>query len=212
MKNLISISITVFCILSTCSFTSKQANVSVTASTRQVYGTFQDPRDKHVYKTVQIGSQVWLAENLKFKTPTGNFAYDLNESKVAVYGLLYNWQTALQACPKGWHLPTVEEWKQLSDALGGEQQAGTQLKAPLGWEADNGEGQNSSGFSAVGAGYRHSDGTFGSLGANCNFWSATPAEENFVWGYNLNYGSNLLSIRKYSVTNYYSVRCVKDSN
>jgi len=85
-------------------------------------GTFTDPRDGKVYKTVKIGEQVWMAENL---------AYDAGE-----YRYHYDWETAKEACPPGWHLPTNEEWQTLVDFAGGKDIAGEKLKAKRGWNTD----------------------------------------------------------------------------
>jgi len=87
--------------------------------------TFTDSRDGKVYKTVKIGEQVWLAENLAFNAPSSKF-YEK-------YGRLYDWKTALSVCPKGWHLPSDNEWQALVDFAGGGEVAGKKFKSRSGW-------------------------------------------------------------------------------
>jgi uncharacterized protein (TIGR02145 family) len=95
----------------------------------QTIGTFTDSRDGKVYKTVKIGDQVWMAENLAYKPTSGNsLKYESEADYTAVYGYLYDWKTAMKVCPKGWRLPTDDEWAELSEYLGGEKIAGGKLK------------------------------------------------------------------------------------
>lgn len=89
------------------------------ASFSQETGTFTDLRDGKVYKTVQIGTQIWMAENLAFKFPDSCYTYDNNSSSVKEFGYMYHWETAKHICPSGWHIPTAEEWTQLSVFFGG---------------------------------------------------------------------------------------------
>jgi uncharacterized protein (TIGR02145 family) len=83
----------------------------------QVTGNFTDPRDGKTYKTVEIGTQTWMAENLAYKVEKGCWAYDNNQSNVKTYGYLYDWKIAKEVCPSGWHLPSDSEWTILSDYL-----------------------------------------------------------------------------------------------
>ncbi|HIA36920.1 MAG TPA: hypothetical protein EYN89_09405, partial [Flavobacteriales bacterium] len=135
------------------------------------FGQITDKRDGKTYKTVIIGTQEWMAENLAFKPSSGNYwAYDDNNSNVAKYGYLYDWETAQNVCPSGWHLPTDEEWTTLTDYLGGEEVAGTKMKSTSGWK-DNGIGTNESGFSGLPGGYRYDDGYYSSIGWSGLWWS-----------------------------------------
>jgi len=181
---------------------------------------FVDTRDNHVYKLVVIGNQTWMAENLAFKASGGCWAYDNNQSNVEKYGYLYNWETAKNACPAGWHLPTDEEWKQLEKYLGmSESEAnqadawrgdgvGTQLKSTSGWY-NSGNGSNSSGFNALPSGYRLTDGTFYLVTYSTYFWSSSP-DGQYAWKRSLNYGYSKVYRGSYDPAYGFSVRCLRD--
>lgn len=112
------------------------------------YGSFKDYRDGKTYKTIKIGNQVWMAENLAYKSDSGNYwAYDNELKKEYSYGYLYDWKTGCKVCPNGWHLPSNEEWAILVDYLGGENIAGKKMKSVSNWK-EGSSGTNLSGFSA----------------------------------------------------------------
>jgi len=81
-------------------------------------GTFTDPHDGNVYKWVKIGDQIWMAENLRFETDDGSWCWENKEENCHSRGRLYNWATAMEASPPGWHLPSDDEWKELERTLG----------------------------------------------------------------------------------------------
>jgi len=194
---------------------SSPSNTSTTSS------TFTDPRDGRVYKTVKIGGQVWLAENLAFEAPGKNCkSPDNDPDNFEKYGLLYDWETAMKACPPGWHLPSNEEWQKLVDLAGGKDIAGKKLKAKSGWFHHDGKPSNGTddfGFSALPGGYGHrtvdfSIVEFGNIECTGTWWSAT--EYSASKAYHLTIHNRGTSTNKdtadKSQFKLYSVRCIKD--
>ncbi len=171
-------------------------------------GSFTDSRDRKTYKYVTIGKQVWMAENLAYKPSSGSYwAYDNNSSNVAKYGYLYDWQTAKNVCPTGWHLPSDAEWTQFTDFVGSN--PGTKLKAKSGWSS-NGNGTDDYGFSALPGGHRYSYGTFISIGDNGYWWSSTELNASSAWYRAMFYSSSFVSRLGSNKSWGFSVRCVRD--
>ncbi|MBI9067199.1 MAG: hypothetical protein JEZ09_07900 [Salinivirgaceae bacterium] len=79
--------------------------------------TFTDTRDGKEYKTVTIGNQIWMTENLAFKADSGCLTYYKNTDSIGKYGYYYSWKTALNVCPQGWHLPSAVNYQTLIDTL-----------------------------------------------------------------------------------------------
>jgi len=117
------------------------------AAFAQQKGSFTDSRDKKTYKTVKIGEQTWMAENLNYNA-SGSTCYGNKPANCDKYGRLYEWKTAKKICPAGWHLPTKEEWDILIATVGGKETAGKFLKATSGWNK-NGNGTDKFGFAAM---------------------------------------------------------------
>ena len=170
--------------------------------------TLVDKRDGKKYKTVKIGNQTWMAENLNYQTQD-SYCYGDDESDCSKYGRLYKWEAAVKACPSGWHLPSKEELKKLFSSVGGKEVAGKSLKTKEGWN-NGGNGTDAFGFSALPAGSREISGGYNDEGYRARFWSST---ENYSYGaciMYLNYtddDANLGYEGKYSG---FSVRCLKD--
>jgi hypothetical protein len=78
------------------------------------FGSFTDARDGQTYKTVNIGSQTWMAKNLNFAAPLGSWCYNNDGVNCINYGRLYTWIAAKSACPIGWHLPSDDDWHKLA--------------------------------------------------------------------------------------------------
>jgi uncharacterized protein (TIGR02145 family) len=182
-----------------------------------------------VYKTVTIGSQEWMAENLrtskyrngdaiagnlsddqwKSATSGAQAVYDNKNSNLTTYGRLYNWYAVKDTrglCPVGWHVPTDAEWTELTNFLGGEKVAGKKMKS------SSMGGTNSSGFSALPGGVRnYTYGHFSVEGFSGLWWSSSAYGANNAWDRLLHssrddvYGGSSSSPR-----NGVSVRCVRD--
>ena len=171
------------------------------------YGTLTDERDGKTYKTVVIGKQTWMAENLNFETRF-SYCYENKDENCAKYGRLYTWDAAMEACPSGWGLPSLEEFQALVAAVGGYPVAGKALKSTEGWK-DGGNGTDEYGFSALPAGYMQEDSTFHNVGEYAQFWSTSGT----TWMYQLeaafdNDSSFLFSVyREFAL----SVRCLKSA-
>ena len=171
---------------------------------------FLDPRDGKTYKTVKIGKQVWLAENLAYKPSSGNYwAYDNNSSNVVKFGYMYDWQTAKNACPTGWHLPSDAEWTQLIDFV---ESNADKLKARSGWYND-GNGTDDYGFSAFPAGERSfNSGNFFVMGINGYWWSSSESGTANAWvRYIDSFFKDVGRSEYYDKRNGCSVRCLRDS-
>lgn len=178
--------------------------------------TFTDSRDNQTYKTIKIGNQYWMAENINFETESGSGPYQDDSSLSKVYGRLYSWKTAREVCPDGWHLPSDEEWTEFIDYLGGENTAGGKMKTPNAqyWKSPNSGATNNSGFSALPGGYALNSiirFEFDRLGENTYFWSSTRNNDGNVWVRTLSFEKESVARDWFGPAGYYlSVRCIKD--
>jgi len=179
---------------------------------------FLDPRDGKVYKTVQIGEQVWLAENLNYECE-GSVCYGNNPANGEKYGRLYDLETAKKVCPPGWHLPNLEEWDILADFAGGDGIAEIKLRTKNGWEWNDhenisGNGTDDYGFSALPGGCGDSGGNFYRAGRYGYWWYAGKNEDGSTLHYRIMYcniadASPIMQIQP-DLNYLFSVRCVKD--
>lgn len=199
-----------------------------------VTGTFTDDRDGNVYNWVEIGDQKWMAENLRylpfiFDPATGSgsadhphyFVYDytgsdVNEAKETeayqLYGVLYNYKAAVEACPEGWHLPSDAEWTTLVNFVGGELIAGGKLKiaGTSYWETPNSGATNEYGFFALPGGARSFGGIFTYAEKMGNWWSSTEVNPTTVWYRYMHYNNARTDRAYYGKIWGLSVRCVMD--
>ena len=159
------------------------------------------------YKTVVIGTQTWMAENLNYAV-SGSKCYNNLEANCTIYGRLYNLETAKTVCPSGWHLPTYYEWREMTDDnLGGANTWGKKLKATSGWN-NNGNGTDEYGFSALPGGQGSSGGNFIYIGALGFWWTAS--EYGYAESVGIYYNSENASWHDTNESNLLSVRCVGD--
>ena len=194
----------------------------------------------NTYKTVTIGTQQWMAENLKvtkyndgidipnitdntqwFQLTTGAWAYYNNDVTYNVkYGKLYNWYAVSptvngnkNVCPTGWHVPTDTEWTVLTDYLGGETVAGGKMKevGTTSWNSPNTDATNTSLFTGLPGGNRYKDGSYNSIGIFGNWWSSSEYKPDISWYRSLYYFS-CNTYRNVSNEKDYglSVRCLRD--
>ena len=189
--------------------------------------SFTDSRDGRSYKSVTIGAQTWMAENLNAGTMiqvnqnSGNnskiekYCYDNKFENCDKYGGLYQWNEAMLystttgtqgICPDGWHIPTYTELQTLGTTVNNNNNA---LKA-IGQGTENGSGTNTSGFSALLAGYHHNDNSFTSIGYGTNFWSSTEDNNNDSYNMFLFYEGNNIDFYANNKDLGFSVRCLKD--
>jgi len=166
-----------------------------------------------IYQTVVIGNQTWFARNLNYEV-SGSKCYDNEPSNCAIYGRLYDWQSAKAACPNGWRLPKYGEREALISYVGNSSNAGKKLKARNGWN-NGGNGTDDYGFSALPGGSGTLDGSFHKVGNEGLWWTANEnsvslISANEVYHYGMYYDSDRVDNTSISKSLLVSVRCVKD--
>lgn len=187
----------------------------------------------YTYEVVRIGTQWWMAENLRAtrysdgkripevadddgwsELTTGAWCnYDNSPATGAVYGKIYNWFAVNtgKLAPPGWHVPTGAEWETLRGYLGEESVPGKHLKeaGTQHWKAPN-SGDNSSGFTALGAGGRFDFGPFYGLMEYTFFWTSSASGSENAGYYTLSYDGNRFVGDVEDRSSGCSVRCVMD--
>lgn len=179
------------------------------APVRPTTGKLTDTRDGKSYKTVVVGSQTWMAQNLNF-TVTGSACYENKKQSCEELGRLYDWEMAKSACPAGWHLPTEDEWDLLEQAAGGDS-AGYHLKTSSGWE-NQGNGSNIRGFDAIPSGDLSKTGLYLHRGVGATYWTASSKFGGGAWFRSIDFFDTKLMHDNAEKTAGFSVRCVKDSH
>jgi len=191
--------------------------------------------DGNSYPVVEIGTQVWMAENLKSThfcngDPIPNDTassvwsylfsasycyYNNNLSNVAIYGNLYNWYAVADSrniCPAGWHVPTDSEWAILESYLGGYSVAGGKMRetGTAHWMAPNTGATNESGFAGLPGGERNAVGGYDEMNEVGLWWTATESDAYGGYSRGLNYSYNYVSRGTVMKKVGFSVRCIKD--
>jgi uncharacterized protein (TIGR02145 family) len=158
------------------------------------------------YKTVVIGTQTWMAENLNYEA-SGSRCYDNEFRNCYKYGRLYTWETAKKVCPEGWHLPTNSDW----DKLVSSKPAGKYLKATSDWD-ENGNGVDKFGFAALPGGIGTLDNKFFNIGYSGYWWSATEFGVDDANARYMYSNDESVGWRNFDKIGLFSVRCVKDKS
>jgi uncharacterized protein (TIGR02145 family) len=211
-----------------------QGNINVTGT---IYNKITDV-DGNSYNTIAIGTQTWMAQNLKttkyndgtnipfvpdsltwgtLSTPAYCW-YNKDEATYKeTYGALYNWYTLAtgKLCPSGWHIPSNTEWTTLQDYLGGQSIAGGKLKesSTIHWTTPNTGATDEAHFSALPAGARGGTGIFNNLGNYGYFWTNNghSVDPLYAWGFVLQYNSiAVIRADYYYKRDGFSVRCLKN--
>lgn len=190
-------------------------------------------------KDVRIGSQIWTSKNLDVSTYRNGDTirhattpqewkdaedkkqaawcyYEFDSKNGKTYGKLYNWYAVNDSrglAPKGYHIPSDEEWTILTDKLGGEEIAGKKMKSKSGWakiiNKKSVNGDNSSGFNGLPGGC-NSDGDFSGMTGFGYFWSSSENYAGNVWYWRLCYGDAGVFRSPSNKNSGFSVRCLRD--
>ncbi len=170
--------------------------------------TFTDPRDGQVYTTITFIKQhhgadierTWFAENVKYEIE-GSYCYNNQEVYCEKFGRLYNYEQANRACPDGWHVPTIHEWKYLFDFFGGRHHAGKFLL----------EGKESDMHMLFG-GFASPGPSFQKVGSNGNWWDNELKDRNTAGIITMKKDSEHIFHSVVGDSHYLSTRCVKYHN
>lgn len=194
--------------------------------------------DGNSYHAVKVGTQLWMAENLKTSkyrngdriettipatlnvldanNPKFQWPYSGMDNNIPLYGRLYTWYALSDirnVCPTGWHVPSYNEWVTLINYLGGANNAGGKLKevGNLHWSSNAGA-TNESGFTALPGGIRHPNGTFSGISEMGFWWSTTQGIYSLTeaWAFYLHNDGSVISVSSNGKNAGFSIRCIKD--
>jgi uncharacterized protein (TIGR02145 family) len=168
-----------------------------------VYGFLNDARNGKSYMTVKIGHQTWMAENLNYEIKESKCYNDQPENCIK-YGRLYNWSTAVGACPAGWHLPSETEWKILAEHVNNV----NRLRAKTGWNVAG--GTDDYGFAALpGSGHSSMKRKLDIIGY-AGYWWSSSKKGDIIYFFEVN-SHQTTAPPGYAFTgDFFSVRCVQN--
>lgn len=210
--------------------TTKPGNTIITFNSDLVYGSVNDI-DDNVYKTITIGTQTWMAENLKTTkyndgtaipflpdmtawSDSASPGYCWYNNDSLVYGALYNWYAvnANNLCPAGWHVPSDTEWSLLTTYAGGESTAAEKLMEAgnVHWLTPNYSLTNETGFTALPGGYRGTDGTYNNIKRYVYWWTSTEYSSLYAYNRSILYSFSYVDRSNTGKKGGFSVRCIKD--
>lgn len=203
-------------------------------------GSLTDSRDGKSYSTVTINGKELMTESLAYlpsvskvtstsKTEPHYYVYDYNDTIVSAaiatdnyktYGALYNWPATKNACPNGWHMPTLDEWMNLTQFITDQNGlthtsgdfwvgVGKYLKATSGWDND-GNGTDGYGFGCLPGGYRHMNANFYGIGRYGFWWTGTEFGSNGAFIFFMESNSDIFTFSHNDSDFGYCIRCMKD--
>jgi uncharacterized protein (TIGR02145 family) len=170
---------------------------------------FTDPRDGNTYRTITIAGVTWMAENLKYRAAgSGAFFFDNDPNNIPAYGVLYEWKTAMKACPDGWHLPSGSEFRTLANHFEIDEAWENQESGPVSFRIQL-------------AGMQDYAGTFTELDESAYYWTSTEynKDEAEYFSYliintqpviDISRKEDMPDIHGAEKSNKYSVRCIKN--
>ena len=180
------------------------------------YGSNISDFEGNSYKTVYIGTQQWMGENLKAsKYNDGTMIPNITDN--TQYGKLYNWYAVSKTtngnknvCPTGWHVPTDAEWTVLTGYLGGNPGGKMKEVGTTSWTSPNTDATNMSLFAGLPGGYLSSNGYYYDGGSQGSWWSSTENSTDNAWNRGLYYYSGNAGRGYVSKILRLSVRCLRD--
>lgn len=167
-----------------------------------------DKRDNNIYRTISFEGITWMAENLKYRAKSGAFYLDNDTNNVSRYGVLYDWKTAKDACPSGWHLPSGDDFQTLSNFFEQKESWG---KIP----------NDPSSFNIQLGGMQDYEGIFSEMDESGYYWTSIEYDKENAEYFSyliisempvidISRKADIADIHGTEKTNHYSVRCVKN--